>query len=159
MMKVRKYVCVIHSRRIYEFFEIRRLIDESVRWLLINGRTEEAERILRKAARWNGKKFTNIEDVYKEAHHLQSTENGREDICMTAVTDSEVNKADSEDVSKLHVSSDNYNIDSEVNTTEVNTAGSEDNSKLHATCEKYNIIDILKNPELRIDTFILWYAW
>ena len=101
-----------------------------MRWLLINGRTEEAENILRKAARWNGKKFTNIEDVYKEAHHLQSIENGKDDIVMTAVYDTEVNTADSEDVSKLHAKS-----------------------------EKYNIIDILKNPELRIDTFILWYAW
>ena len=25
--------------------------------------------------------------------------------------------------------------------------------------EKYTIIDILKNPELRVDTLILWYAW
>ena len=75
-------------------------------------------------------KFTNIEDLYKEARHLRNTENGKDDICMTSATDFDVNTVDSEDVSKLH-----------------------------ATGEKYNIIDILKNPELRIDTFILWYAW
>ena len=101
-----------------------------MRWLLINGRTEEAERILRKAARWNRVKFTNIDDLHKEAHHLRSTENGKDDIRMPSVTDVEVDTADGEDVSTLH-----------------------------ATSEKYTIIDILKNPELRIDTFILWYAW
>ena len=112
-------------------FLVNRLIDESVRWLLMNGRTEEAERILKKAARWNGKKFTNIEDLYKEAHRLQNTENGKDDICMVETTDHETKTV----------------------------AGSEDVSKSHATSEKYTIVDILKNPELRIDTFILWYAW
>ena len=38
-------------------------------------------------------------------------------------------------------------------------ADMEDVSKIHAASEKYTIIDVLKNPELRIDTFILWYAW
>ena len=75
--------------------------------------------------------------MYKEAHHLQNTENGDKDICMTTVTNSEVNTAYSE----------------------VDTADSAGVSKLHVSSEKYNIIDILKNPELRIDTFILWYAW
>ena len=99
-----------------------------MRWLLINGRTDEAERILGKAARWNKKKFTNIENLYKEAHHLQTNKNENNDIGMTVVAD-------------------------------INSTESKDVSKLHAAGEKYNIIDILKNPELRIDTLILWYAW
>ena len=48
----------------------------------------------------------------------------------------------------------NENTDTELKTYESNNT--EGDTK---AVEKYTIIDILKNPELRIDTFILWYAW
>ncbi|XP_069136847.1 organic cation transporter protein-like [Argopecten irradians] len=36
------------------------LLDESVRWLLANGKTKQAEKIIRKAAKMNGKNFNDV---------------------------------------------------------------------------------------------------
>lgn len=102
------------------------LLDESVRWLLMNGKHTDAEKILHKAARWNKVKFGNLEELYTEAKKLQ------------------VNKNEHLALQTLEM-------------TNGSPLTGKENRQMSA--EKYNIVDILKNPELRVNTFILWYAW
>lgn len=107
-------------------FRCCRLLDESVRWLLMNGKHTDAEKILHKAARWNKVKFENLEELYTEAKKLQ------------------VNKNEHLALKTLEMTNGNPLTDN-------------DNGQVSA--EKYNIVDILRNPDLRVNTFILWYAW
>ncbi|XP_048734855.2 organic cation transporter protein-like isoform X2 [Ostrea edulis] len=55
------------------------LFDESLRWLMANGRLEEAEKVLRKAAEMNKKTFDNIiGDVKKKMAELETLDGGLE---------------------------------------------------------------------------------
>ncbi|XP_048734857.2 organic cation transporter protein-like [Ostrea edulis] len=55
------------------------LFDESLRWLMANGRLEEAERVVRKAAKMNKKTFdTVISDVKKKMAALETLDGGQE---------------------------------------------------------------------------------
>lgn len=51
-----------------------RLLEESVRWLLCNGKTEEAKRILKKAARWNKVDYYMVEKALNENVHFVDSE-------------------------------------------------------------------------------------
>jgi predicted RNA-binding protein with PUA domain len=110
------------------------MMDESVRWLLSNGRLDEAKKILKKAARWNKIDYKQVEAVLNDSVHL--TDSGSE-------------------------SSDENLHDKEMKTFTNGLLAEEKREidmKIQAV-KKYNVIDILKNPSLRVNTFILWYTW
>ena len=46
------------------FLCLNRVLDESLRWLAVTGNIQEAERILRKACRMNGKDFESVQKVF-----------------------------------------------------------------------------------------------
>ncbi|XP_064609453.1 organic cation transporter protein-like [Liolophura sinensis] len=67
-------------------FHLNRFMDESLRWLLANGRTEEARRVIDKAAKMNGIHPDDIKDVAEEClsesitlHSSQINENKHTD--------------------------------------------------------------------------------
>lgn len=119
------------------------MMDESVRWLISNGRIDEAKRILKKAARWNKVDYSVVEQIFNENIHLQDKPDEKNAVLLP-VTE---NGFENNEYKKIELTkSDN----------ETSSSGS--SSKLQKF-EKYTVIDILKNPALRINTLILWYAW
>jgi predicted ribosome quality control (RQC) complex YloA/Tae2 family protein len=68
-----------HHLTLYDFEISCRLFDESLRWLMANGRLEEAEKVVRKAAKMNKKKFDDvISDVKKKMAELERLEGRQE---------------------------------------------------------------------------------
>lgn len=110
-------------------FFILRLMDESVRWLLSNGRVDEAKRILKKAARWNNVDYKDIEAVLKESVNLTDDE----------VIEESIEHLTSKPPKQIEENRKDVGYEQDL--------------------EKYTVIDILKTPSLRINTFILWYSW
>jgi hypothetical protein len=75
-----------HHITLYGFEISCRLFDESLRWLMANGRLEEAEKVVRKAAKMNKKKFDDvISDVRKKMAELERLEGRQEKAEMSYV--------------------------------------------------------------------------
>ncbi|XP_052796366.1 organic cation transporter protein-like [Mya arenaria] len=114
------------------------MIDESVRWLVSNGRIKEAKRILRKAARWNNVDYAKVEAAFDEHVHVGP-------VMERPLLPVNGGAPDSR--------SEENGADLKVNGTQSG------NEKEVRGVEKYTVIDILRNPALRANTLILWYTW
>ncbi|XP_052792025.1 organic cation transporter protein-like [Mya arenaria] len=114
------------------------MMDESMRWLISNGRIKEAKHILKKAARWNNVDYAKVEAVFDEHVRVKSTM----DRPLVLVN----GKA-------KYTRTEKNSADIKGNKTQMK------NEKAAATVEKYTVIDILRNPALRANTLILWYSW
>ncbi|XP_060085901.1 organic cation transporter protein-like [Ylistrum balloti] len=131
------------------------IMDESVRWLLANGKQKDAERVVRKAAKLNGKNF---DDVIKAATVKSPKE-------MTALIPGE-----------NHVSHDKKNdIPILLNGAEpdvikevgIGTGLNEDVEISHggeradfaAPIKRYNVITIFRHKVILFNSLILWYTW
>ena len=118
------------------------MLEESVRWLLTNGKKKEAERILRKAARWNKVDYSKVEAVWTDMKPLNVEESIPQNE-KTPIPEEELNKEN--------------NVIS--NYSDINTESKTAAQPMTGAVKKYTVIDILKNPKLRVNTLILWYAW
>ncbi|XP_045215866.2 organic cation transporter protein-like [Mercenaria mercenaria] len=113
------------------------MLEESIRWLLCNGKVEEAKRILKKATKWNGVGYKEAEELLNQCVHIPATEAERPELNGTEM-----------------------DLFGKKKYTFLDGEKPQDDSATHnPTVEKYNVIDILKNPALRANTLILWYSW
>lgn len=111
---------------------INRFLDESLRWLVANGKTGDAEKVVRRAARWNN---VNPEDSVKVL--LQTKHNLRE-IEITLLTHDKT--LNSEEMQHL------YHLDSKA----VREVGK---------VERYNVFTIVKHKTILKFSVILWITW
>ncbi|XP_060581984.1 organic cation transporter protein-like isoform X2 [Ruditapes philippinarum] len=109
-------------------------MDESLRWLLSNGKLNDAKKILKKAARWNQVDYKQVEDILHRDFQLTDTENESVDEDL--------------DNTEMKIATESLMTDNMV----------EKQMKTQAI-KKYNLTDILKTSSLRINSFILWYTW
>lgn len=59
---------------ICHFVTFYRFLDESLRWLLANGKTKQAMKIIKKAASWNNQSFESVMESIKKKQPLTSME-------------------------------------------------------------------------------------
>ncbi|XP_076465340.1 organic anion transporter 3-like [Babylonia areolata] len=69
-----RYLCLAYSSVFVFGFFLPCFLDESLRWLVATGDMEEAERILKKACRMNGKDFGKVKKVFYE--QVQKAQDG-----------------------------------------------------------------------------------
>jgi hypothetical protein len=128
---------------------ITRFLDESPRWLLVNNRIPEAERIIRKAARLNKVKY---EDVIKkvELKRLRRIDTHLEMQQIFVIRDTpSLPKPGhhANDTSTVGLSTKQAGVEFPV--------GDEDKSDV----QRFTILDILRKKKLLRNSIILWFAW
>ncbi|XP_022330062.2 organic cation transporter protein-like [Crassostrea virginica] len=119
--------------------------EESVRWLLMNGRVKDAERIVRKAARWN-------KVSYEEVIARASSKTAETKSLLTG---------ESQLVSETgpRVNSDNQKAEQlELNGAFMNKANNVQKDDDFAV-ERYNILTVMKSKRLCVNSMIIWFAW
>ncbi|XP_048736820.2 organic anion transporter 3-like [Ostrea edulis] len=107
--------------------------EESIRWLFINGKTDQAERILRKAAKWNKVNFDDVISNTEEEYKLTKT--------------------DIETASKTFTS---YGKDGR------NRAGARNenlNKENDFKVEHYTILTIFRSKSVLKNSIIMWFTW
>ncbi|KAL5004603.1 hypothetical protein ScPMuIL_018059 [Solemya velum] len=125
------------------------IIDESLRWLVANGKTKEIIKVVKKACRWNNVDYNSLlEDC-----------NLTEDFVVKIPNETFSDPIDNATMD--YPKSTNGIFDSEKEKSQV---GTPDNQRTQETgkdivVKKYNILDILKTKSLFLISLILWYAW
>ncbi|XP_060576174.1 organic cation transporter protein-like [Ruditapes philippinarum] len=112
------------------------LIDESLRWLIANGRVKEAKAIIKKACKLNKKDYDEVASV-----------SGFQAYEMHSGIEIEVQK----DTKKTPES------DTEVLTTENGIANGMDKNVV--STKTYTAIDLIKSKRLFLTSIIMWFAW
>ncbi|KAK3096477.1 hypothetical protein FSP39_000576 [Pinctada imbricata] len=147
------------------------LQEESIRWLLINNKLKEAERIVRKAARWNKVKY---DDVMKRVTQMKEEKKSisenetdliRKDETLqnkTVYADTSFTKPYSS-LNKdeaLLIYKDTTNTLSSQLTTQLDSKVKEDSTKGNAfAVEHLNATHIFREKRIFINSLILWITW
>lgn len=129
---------------------LHRMLEESLRWLLANGKTKEAERIIRKAAKMNGKDFDKvIQAASKKAKELQ----------MTAVVPKHDVPGD-EILPMIPIEGLGINgVPSENREYPVSPTGDHGIQASEKKPEQYNTLTIFKHKRILLNSLIIWYTW
>ncbi|XP_071100668.1 solute carrier family 22 member 3-like [Haliotis cracherodii] len=156
-------------------------LDETLRWLMANGKTKEVERILKKAAKINN---VPIDDVmashrYSEVKVALSasdkatldieqlgngiangTQNTVVEVTVHDCTDANENGMDVTVENEAKTALLNAQNENSVVAQAGETNGDEDNTGVtHKSTKKYNLLDILKNRMIFKNALIVWYCW
>lgn len=128
-------------------FWIFRILDESPRWLISNGRFKEAKAIFKKAARWNKVNPSSVDNVFSSTVDVFT-----EKLCLEKEYISNGKLSQSHDAEEPINGGDKHSSKNGLN-------GEKHKTPDKKSVQKYTVLDILKNPALRTNTFILWYTW
>ncbi|XP_033751011.1 solute carrier family 22 member 5-like [Pecten maximus] len=133
------------------------LMDESVRWLLANGRIKHAERIIRKAAKMNGKNF---DDVIKAAT-IQSSKEMEVFVPKKDTLDLSLKKEEDILINKNGAEYTAMKDSSEIanNEVELGFPQGEEQSVVPAPIKRYNVTTIFRHKVILFNSLILWYTW
>ncbi|XP_069138045.1 solute carrier family 22 member 6-B-like [Argopecten irradians] len=109
-------------------------LEESLRWLLANGKKKRAERIIRMAAKMNGKDY---ESVIKAA------------------------SAKAREMETFLKSNDNGTVDSSTSKEESMVDGYKEGKDVLGKTkpEKYNTLTIFRHKRILLNSLIIWYTW
>ncbi|KAK3098694.1 hypothetical protein FSP39_022115 [Pinctada imbricata] len=119
--------------------------EESIRWLLINNKLKEAERIVRKAARWNNVKY---DDVIKEVEKMRA-----EKILM----ENNVGNDGSQEESFIQNNSNNDSQSKPFH--EQDSMNKNGTGKIGYEVEHLNATHIFREKRILINSLILWFTW
>lgn len=114
----------------YLFYRIQ---EESIRWLFINGKTDQAERILRKAAKWNKVNFDDVISNTEEEYKLTKTDIKTASKTFTSYRKDGRNRAGPR----------NENL----------------NKEKDFKVEHYTILTIFRSKSVLKNSIIMWFTW
>ncbi|XP_071168354.1 solute carrier family 22 member 6-A-like [Mytilus edulis] len=104
-------------------------IDESLRWLLANGKTDEAMKIIRKAASWNNQSFESVMESVEKKNLL---------------VPKDLNIDPPENQEKI---------------IKLESCVSNGTPELDHTVHRYSIYTVLKHKRILITSLLLWVIW
>lgn len=113
-----------------------RLFDDSLRWLVANGKLDKAEKIIKRSAKWNGKSYDTVMESIQKKQPLMPLEL----------------EAKAEDNGKF-----NSEWSSEVNRQ--NKENESLNNEMTARIQKYSVLTILKHKKILQISLLLWVCW
>lgn len=127
------------------------MLEESPRWLVSNGRYEDAKAVFKKVAKTNKVKSVDIDEIFSETFRLNENHKMPE----------QKEKGQKKQGILRNLTDTNNPQDNNLDNCFTNDLKKEtdvaDGKKNEV--EKYTVLDILKNANLRKNTFILWYTW
>ncbi|XP_052098929.1 organic anion transporter 3-like [Mytilus californianus] len=104
-------------------------IDESLRWLLANGKTDKAMKIIKKAASWNNQSYESVMKSVEKKNLL---------------------------IPKEHIIHPPENQES---ISKVESCVSNGTTELDHTVHRYSVITVLKHKRILITSLLLWVIW
>ncbi|KAK3094984.1 hypothetical protein FSP39_008740 [Pinctada imbricata] len=116
------------------------ILDESLRWLIANQRTEEAIKIIRKAARWNGR------DPMEALKILDNKNDEKSELSKNTIDETPDDHLSCSQTLSQEISINKMDEDNE-------------SSKKTLRPPRYSFFDILKNKILLRNSIILCYTW
>ena len=130
----------------------RRFLDESLRWLLANGKLEKAEIVLRKAAKWNKKQYHDvINNANSKMTHeeklplaLQRGKQNTSEKKQSSVVQSENNAADG-----IVSNSEHDTVKTKVELEPTKTGG----------IKRYTILSICQHRRMLLVSVVMWFTW
>ncbi|XP_021368562.1 solute carrier family 22 member 8-like [Mizuhopecten yessoensis] len=131
------------------------IMDESVRWLLANGKIKQAERNIRKAAKMNGKDF---DEVIKAA----TIRDSKEMEVLVPVNNTLPSKKEDDIYTNQngaeHIGTNDSSKEDDI-TDDVELNHREKPTGVTATVKRYNITTIFRHKIILFNSLILWYMW
>ena len=130
----------------------RRFLDESLRWLLANGKLEKAEIVLRKAAKWNKKQYHDvISNVKSKITH--------EEKLPLALQYGKENISDKEP--RNIVQSENNAPDGIVSNSEHDMVKTKPELEPTKTggIKRYTILSICQHRRMLLMSVVMWFTW
>lgn len=127
-----------------------RTIDESLRWLVANGKMKEAKKIVMKACKMNHVEFNAVlKQCNLDSDLLQTTRHFPEirinnDSAVSPHLSSVQNAAEARD---------------KLADTRTKTRNSGNTCHGGVTVRKYTALDIFKSKTILLNSLIIWYAW
>ncbi|XP_076465366.1 uncharacterized protein LOC143297079 [Babylonia areolata] len=152
------------------------LLDESLRWLLATGNIEEAERILKKACRMNGKDFENIQTLLKRQVFTGNNSDDRDQSdsspTIIQITKSSVKNNGDTTEDKLNdektdgISAERRGSGSDQRDPEEGGPGNdsdEESSQLMPKTEvfsaKYTVLDLFRHRVVLVPLLVVVFVW
>ncbi|XP_053381642.1 solute carrier family 22 member 7-like [Mercenaria mercenaria] len=115
------------------------ITDESLRWVLANGKVEKAKELIKKACKLNNKSYEEVLSAVGLGHIESDSPEGDATEADQMITDTYYTTG-SEDIDK-NGAVENGNID------------------LKIEAQSYNLLDIMKNISVLKISLIIWYIW
>ncbi|XP_069138043.1 organic anion transporter 3-like [Argopecten irradians] len=130
------------------------LMEESVRWLLANGRIKQAERIIRKAAKMNGKDYDEVIKVAKS----KSTKEKEIEVVVPGDCD---NDKTTMEISRHENGAKYALIENHSETTKdcEDISYEKEQPSTPAVIKRYNVVTIFRHKVIFLNSMILWYTW
>ena len=131
---------------------IYRIQDESLRWLIANGKLEDARKVIRKACKWNKKDYATV----MAAGGFYDEELDKETVRLTSNNGNVINDVHS---SKGNIQESDVKSELLINGTENKNYIITEQVSSKVVVEKYTAIDLFKNPRILRVSLIIWFTW
>ena len=129
------------------------MLDESLRWLIANGKLDRARQVIKTACKWNKKDYATVmatvgfrdEELYKDPGQVE----------MKTVTNTP-------DVIKKDTDGDDgkkETADGEEKVEETTKFIEKDHGPEKILVQKYTALDIIRNGQILRVSLIMWFTW
>ena len=163
----------MHSHGVRVAYVIFRMLDESLRWLVANGKLDKARQVIKNACKWNKKDYATVMDAggfYDETLKTATTVSDKTTEESHDVADVKPANAVSEKVTEISADVKQQEPEVTEDNTDEGKSDSEAEGKKFINNEnhdppakilvkKYTALDIFRNARVLRVSLILWYTW
>ena len=128
-----------------------RILDESLRWLIANGKLDQARKVIHNACKWNNKDYDTV---------MAAVGFPDENIAAEKTYQRIYKLAKIPDVVKVEKDYQVVNFDDQSHVIpEKETCIPKDHAPKQPVVEKYTAIDIFRHPKILQVSMIIWFTW
>ena len=133
-----------------------RMLDESLRWLIANGKLDRARQVIKNACKWNKKDYATV--MAAVGFHDEELDKATRQVELKAVT----NTADIKGKDTAEGTGEDGKreaMDGEDKHEETTKFIEKDHGPAKVLVQKYTALDIIRNGRILRVSLILWFTW